>query len=609
MFTLIQTGDSCKWANDSQHFLLENFEAIHDSPFYIYHIALPFCPSSSWLCECYAAEFSQEVKVVKGLQAEWGTCFRTIPFNSTPRALACWKDLIAVGLASHSSNIVILDAITGVHMSVLSGHTGWIQSLAFSLDGKLLVSGSDDETVNIWDIQTGGVVKTFHGHTRSVLSVSISLDQTTIISGSSDKTVRLWNVQTGECCHVIEQQDEVKCVSFSLRDPQCLMSASGDKVWKWNINGHQVGPVYDGSHVAFSLDGTQFVSYKGDTVTVQNSDSGGVVAEFHVANSYIQDCCLSSDGRLVAGAAYEAVYIWDISSSDPNPIKTFVGHNRGITSLVFSSFLISASKDRSVKFWQIGISSTDSFVTDTVSTSPTLPQIQSVTLQTMDGIAISSDSNGVVKTWDISTGLCKESFQTPAKDIQYIDAQLIMGKLVIVWHAIRKTYIWDAEKGTIQMLATPKYIKGLRISGDGSKVFTPSNNSIQAWSMQTGEALGEVEVGGWPYLDPLYVGGSGIWVCFKDSPTQGWDFGNQGLSPIPLSNKSSDRPHLDLIGRFADQHFGPVRVKDTVTGKEVFQLYGKYAKPGCVQWDGQYLVAGYGSGEVLILDFNWVLSH
>ena len=47
------------------------------------------------------------------------------------------------------------------------------------------------------------------------------------------------------------------------------------------------------------------------------------------------------------------------------------------------------------------------------------------------------------------------------------------------------------------------------------------------------------------------------------------------------------------------------KIKDTVTGRVVFQLVGRYASPkGGVHWDGQYLVAGYESGEVLILDFN-----
>ena len=57
-------------------------------------------------------------------------------------------------------------------------------------DGKLLASGSDDNTVKFWDIQTGGVIKTFHGHTHWVVSVSISADCTRIVSGSWDEKVR-----------------------------------------------------------------------------------------------------------------------------------------------------------------------------------------------------------------------------------------------------------------------------------------------------------------------------------------------------------------------------------------------------------------------------------
>jgi len=144
---------------------------------------------------------------------------------------------------------------------------------------------------------------------------------------------------------------------------------------------------------------------------------------------------------------------------------------------------------------------------------------------------------------------------------------------------------------------------GIRISGDGSKVFCLIGKSIQAWAIQTGEAVGKVELEGFAYLDPFCVDGSKIWVCFEDSSIQGWDFGISGSSPILLSNTFSERPHLNLIGG-TKQGTGPVIIKNVGTGKEVFQLVGRYAKPNCVQWDGQYLVAGYESGEVLILDFN-----
>ena len=166
----------CEWASGSQWFILENFEVIHDSPSAIYHSALPLSPSSSWLRECYSSMLSQGVKVVKGLQAEWGRCFRTVSLDHKPWALKCWKDLIAVGL--FSGDIIILDATTGVCMSVLSSHTRSVYTATFPLDGALLVSGSSDETVSLWDVQTGGVIKTFHGHTSEVDSVSISPDCT-----------------------------------------------------------------------------------------------------------------------------------------------------------------------------------------------------------------------------------------------------------------------------------------------------------------------------------------------------------------------------------------------------------------------------------------------
>ena len=287
---------------------------------------------------------------------------------------------------------------------------------------------------------------------------------------------------------------------------------------------------------------------------------------------------------------------------------TLIGHTNVITSLIFPSSLISASEDNTVKFWQIGAPSTDPVTIDTKPTPLTSASIESVSLQVRDGVAISSDQAGVVKTWDILTGLCKASFQTPAEGSIWRDVQLIEGRLIVIWHQGWKINIWDGEKGEfLQTVDAPiSSARGVRISGDGSKVFYLTEESIQAWSIWTGETIGKVELKDDPWLDPLYVDGSKVWVCFKDSQTQGWDFGIPATSPIQLSNTSLDKTHLNLIGgtRWST---GPCGIKDAVTGKEVFQLAGKYTNPGEVQWDGQYLVVGYESGEVLILDFKHVL--
>ena len=106
---------------------------------------------------------------------------------------------------------------------------------------------------------------------------------------------------------------------------------------------------------------------------------------------------------------------------------------------------------------------------------------------------------------------------------------------------------------------------------------------------------------------PLCADGSRIWVRSKNLSTKGWDFGVPS-SPAPLSNSHSERPYLDFIYG-TEWNTGPCMIVDTATGKEVFRLVGKHAKPSRVKWNGQYLAAQYHFPEqVLILDLGYAWS-
>jgi WD40 repeat protein len=571
--------------------------------------------------------------VIKGCPAEWGICSRTVGLAGYPAALVCWQDTLAVGLGS--GDIIILNTITGSHMAVLSEHTGLVRSLAFSSDGASLVSGSCDKTLKLWDVQTGGVVKTFLGHNGEVSSVSISADCTMIASGSSNGTIQLWDIQTGGCHHVTKQERECSAV-FSPTNPKNLIVCSTTQ--DWDIEGYQVW--YTNGYATFSSDGTHFISHSGTVATVQNSDSGAIVAKCQSDTSdAIYHSCLSPNGGLAAAATDLEILIWDITDIiglDPLLIETITTPTRDVVSLTFLSptTLISASDDQSVKFWQIGISTnpatddsqsilsqsaTDasqsilshSATDDSQSILSHLAPVQSVNLQAEKGVAISRDEDGVVIVWDISTGLCKTSFQTPAIHTFSGDVQMIDGRLIFAWIRTMGIDIWDASEGKLLHSVDVDWKKfgDLRISGDGSKVFCEIDNLLQAWSTQTGEALGGVEVEGDSYLGPHCVDSSKIWVNHRDKPPQGWDFGVSGSSPVLLSNAPSERPHLDFIHYPSEWNKGPSRIEDTVTGKVVFWLSGRYAEHRGVRWDGQYLVAGSQSGEVLILDFKHLCSE
>ena len=78
-----------------------------------------------------------------------------------------------------------------------AGHGSHVNSVAFSPNGTLLATGSDDTTIKLWRVSDGAFVRTLAGHTSSVNSIAFSPDGTLLVSGSSDRTVRLWRVSDG----------------------------------------------------------------------------------------------------------------------------------------------------------------------------------------------------------------------------------------------------------------------------------------------------------------------------------------------------------------------------------------------------------------------------
>ena len=82
-------------------------------------------------------------------------------------------------------------------MRRLTGHTNWVESVAFSPDGTRIATGSKDLTVKLWDAATGEETRMFRGRTGPVTSVAFSPDGTRIASGGEDRTLRVWDSAIG----------------------------------------------------------------------------------------------------------------------------------------------------------------------------------------------------------------------------------------------------------------------------------------------------------------------------------------------------------------------------------------------------------------------------
>ena len=151
----------------------------------------PAAKSTPHLYVSALSTWYQELPVCK----HWKHWFTYIPLISL-------KHTITVPLLSMKAN-------GGIHCIALSGN------------GDLIVSGSVDDSVQVWDAKTGEQLRELQGHTSSVTSVAFSPDGNQIVSGSRDQSVRVWDAKTGEQLRELQgHTSNVTSVAFSPRSEE-----------------------------------------------------------------------------------------------------------------------------------------------------------------------------------------------------------------------------------------------------------------------------------------------------------------------------------------------------------------------------------------------------
>ena len=252
------------------------------------------------------------------------------------------------------------------------GHMGRVQSVAFSPDGRSILSGSGDKTLKLWDPATGRCVRTFEGHLVDVLSVAFSPDGRYVVSGSDFIILKIWDAATGR----------------SLRE---------------NYGGVDE-PVFS---VSFSPDGRQVLSGSG-FLMLWDVQTDKCLRLFDGHSIGIRSVSFSPDGRF-ALSAYEKMFkLWVIrESSSRKPLRIFKEHTDDVSSLAFSPngcFALSGSEDNTLKLWE-------------VSTGRCLrtfegheKSVNSVSFSPDGRFALSGSSDERIKLWDIATGKCLRTF-------------------------------------------------------------------------------------------------------------------------------------------------------------------------------------------------------
>jgi WD40 repeat protein len=148
------------------------------------------------------------------------------------------SDLPLIGVSSEYPT-KIWDAKTGELVATLNGRTMFQVCLAWTMDGKTLISGSCkfDYSIRTWNTKTWKHVAVLEGHTSVVTDIAISPNGRILASASSDNTTRLWNLENGHpITSPLHHAAGVVSLSFSADGKQLATACNDENAYLWDVS-------------------------------------------------------------------------------------------------------------------------------------------------------------------------------------------------------------------------------------------------------------------------------------------------------------------------------------------------------------------------------------
>lgn len=220
-------------------------------------------------------------------------------------------------------------------------HTKLVKAIAFSPDGKMLASGSYDQTIILWDISENGQLQPRHrlqGHSSFVNSVAFSPDGKALVSAGDDKKILVWDLSQLDKSPRIytDHNGPVTSIAFypaSVSEANNIVrfaSASNDNtilLWDW-ASGSLKNPVKLQGHtgyvtsVAFNADGTLLASAGfDDAIILWDTNTGAQIGpKLLIHSGIVNSIAFGEDGKgpyLISGSDDRTVIKWDLSARKP----------------------------------------------------------------------------------------------------------------------------------------------------------------------------------------------------------------------------------------------------------------------------------------------------
>ncbi|KAJ5520270.1 WD domain protein [Penicillium fimorum] len=504
-------------------------------------------------------------------------------------------------------------------LQTLEGHSGQIQSVAFSADGQLLASGSYDNSIKLWDPATGMCRYTLEGHSDNVKSVAFSADSRLLASGSYDHPIKLWDTATGTCQHTPEGQ--LKCtglVAFSpsgrllaFESPKCI------KLWDMNTGTLNRTPKthLDGLvSLAFSSDGRLLVSSSYDwtiklwdtiTATLKHTIKGYSSSdELADISGSVLAVAFSPDGQLLASTCDDfTVKLWDTATGMRK--STLKGHRQALLSVAFSAdgrLLASGCCGSTIRLWDpaTGICK---YVLQGHS-----DRIMSLAFSPDSQVLASGSDDFTIKLWDLTTGTQEHTRKSHSRSVESVifspDGHHLASASLD--GTIR---LWDTATGTCKHtlkdhLDSPRYFAF--ISNGRWLVSCPNSSTMKLWDSTTGKC--KLTLKDHNANDSIDISQDGRLMAYgsRKGPMRLWDFNTSAckhtLEGSGFVRSVAFSPDCQLLASISESY--TIKIWDTATGKckHIMKSRGHSLGSAAFSPNGQLLVSS--SDDYMIMLWN-----
>jgi len=371
------------------------------------------------------------------------------------------------------------------------GHEDSIRSAVFSPDGRKLAAALANGTAQVWTADDDGDGLVLRGHTESLYSANFSPDGLHLVTASGDKTVRLWTLDGSKDPVILRGHTDVVIGAVMSPDGRSIASCSYDKTLRiWDKDGSKPPLVLRGHELridglAFSPDGLKIATGSEDkTVRVWNADGSGAPVVLRGHDLPVTSVAFSPDGkRIVSGSNDKTVRVWN-TNGNGEPL-VFRGHADGILDVRFSpdgQRVASGSLDRTVRVW--------------MATGASEPRVLRGHTEEVEAVAVSADGRRIasgsydktVRVWN-ADGTGDAQVLRGHEDRVYSVAISGDGQRVASASDDKTVRLWkaDANGGHAVLRGHEDGVQGVSMSLDGRYLVSASyDKTVRVWNRDGG---------------------------------------------------------------------------------------------------------------------------